>query len=313
MDDEATSIAAGAGDPDCLAVLYKERQKVANRHVLLLAFLVASALPSRGQIQVLAVTSSANFAIGSLLPGSLASLFCTGIQNVGGLIAAQEYPLPRILAGVRVTVNGTEAPILAIADLAGGSYQQINVQVPWGVTIASGLDFEVGQSGASSHFIRSPGGSWPVFFVDSSGYAIAQHASDYRLVNRSDPANPGEWIVVYATNLGPVQNQPSDGSPAPPNVNPTVPDTSPYAYYYGLAVGPSADSMSARIQSNYIGMAPGSIIYQVNVLVPSSPPAGDLVFQLVNIHNCGFFFIVGCGRGFATQAASMPAKIPVGM
>ena len=71
--------------------------------------------------------------------------------------------------------------------------------------------------------------------------------------------------------------------------------------------------MSARIQSNYIGMAPGSIIYQVNVLVPSSPPAGDLVFQLVNIHNCGFFFIVGCGRGFATQAASMPAKIPVGM
>jgi len=279
----------------------------------MLALVVASALPARGQIQILGITSSANFAVGRLLPGSLASVFCTGIQNVGGVIRAQEYPLPRMLAGVRVTVSGTEAPILAVADLAGGSYQQINVQVPWGVAIASGLDFEVSQLGVSSHFTTSPQGPWPVFFVDSSGYAIAQHASDYRPITESDPAKPGEWTVVYATNLGPVQNQPADGYPAPPGVvDPIVPDTSRYAHYYGLAVGPSADYMSTRIESNYIGMVPGSIIYQVNLLVPSSQPAGDLVFQLVNIYNCGFFFVVGCGRNFATQAASMPARIPVG-
>jgi uncharacterized protein (TIGR03437 family) len=118
----------------------------------------------------------------------------------------------------------------------------------------------VSQQGASAHvatFLYSP---WPVFFVDSSGYAIAQHASDYRPVTQGDPAKPGEWIIAYAKNLGPVQNQPLDGYPAALNVlAPIVPDPSPYLYYYGLAVGPSADYTSTRIQSNYIGMTPGSI------------------------------------------------------
>jgi uncharacterized protein (TIGR03437 family) len=228
------------------------------------------------------------------------------------LIAAQDHPFPRTLAGVRVTVNGTDAPILAIAEIAGGSYQQINLQIPWEATFTSGLAFDVSQKGAAAHVTTYLDGPWPVFFVDSTGYAIAQHAGDYRPVTRSDPARPGEWIVVYATNLGPVQNQPADGYPALPDIlAPIVPDSSPYLAYYGLAVGPSAGYMSTRIQSNYIGMSPGSIINQVNLLVPSAQGNGELVFQLVKIYNCGFFFTVGCGRGFTTVAASMPAKIPV--
>jgi uncharacterized protein (TIGR03437 family) len=151
----------------------------------------------------------------------------------------------------------------------------------------------VSQQGASSHFATYASGPWPVFFVDSSGYAVAQHATDYRPVTPSDPAKPGEWIAVYATNLGPVQNQPLDGYPAPTDVlAPIVSDPSPYLYYY-------------------IGMAPGSILYQVNLLVPSSQATGDLVFQVLKIYNCGFFFVLGCGRSFTTEAASMASKIPL--
>jgi hypothetical protein len=118
--------------------------------------------------------------------------------------------------------------------------------------------------------------------------------------------------VVYATNLGPVQNQPPDGYPARLDVlAPIAPDSSGYLDYYGLAVGPSAGYMSTRIESNYMGMAPGSIVSQVNLLVPNPPWSEELVFQLVKIYDCGFFFRAGCGRGFTTAAASMPARIPV--
>jgi hypothetical protein len=58
-------------------------------------------------------------------------------------------------------------------------------------------------------------------------------------------------------------------------------------------------------------MAPGSVLGQVNLLVPGSQLTGDLVFQLIKLYDCGFFFIPGCGRGFTVEAASMPAKIPV--
>jgi hypothetical protein len=92
--------------------------------------------------------------------------------------------------------------------------------------------------------------------VDSSGNAIAQHASDYRLVTQSDPARGGEWVVVYATNLD----------------------------YYGLVLGSSGSYQATHIRSNYIGMAPGTMVGQVNLLVPDAFPApGDLVFQLIKV------------------------------
>src|ERR1035438_7661829 len=141
-----------------------------------LMLFLALAVPSRGQIQVLGVTSSANFAQGLTQAGSLASVFCTGLQNISGLVAAQGYPLPRALAGVTVTVNGADASILAIASIAAGSYQQINVQIPW--EAKPPLAFAVSQQGATAHFTPSVYDGWGAFFVGSSGYAIAQHAGE---------------------------------------------------------------------------------------------------------------------------------------
>jgi uncharacterized protein (TIGR03437 family) len=277
-----------------------------------LLLFMAAAVPASGQIQILSITSSANFVPGLLQPGGLASIFCTGLQDIAGVIVAQEQPLPHMLAGVKVTVNGVEAPILAIAQGEGGAYQQINLQIPWATKNTSGMEFEVSQKGAYGHGFPVGSGDWPVFFVDSTGYGIAQHGSDYRPVTARDPAKPGEWIVVYATNLGPVQNQPADGLPVPPDVlAPVVPDPSPYLSYYGVVEGSFASYLSKRLLSNYIGMAPGTMIDQVNLLVPSSQADGDLVFQILKVYDCGFFFTHGCGRGFTTVAASMPAKIPV--
>jgi hypothetical protein len=102
-----------------------ETLRLLTRAALLLCLLVAVPLHSSGQIQVLQITSSANFVPGLLKPGSLASIFCTGLQDVPDLVIAQGYPLPRTLAGVKVTFGGVDAPILAVANITGGAYQQI--------------------------------------------------------------------------------------------------------------------------------------------------------------------------------------------
>jgi len=129
--------------------------------------------------------------------------------------------------------------------------------------------------------------------------------------SRLGPGKPGEWIAVYATNLAQSKISHSMAIPSHRCSCPYSLGPSPYLYYYGLAIGQYADVyLSTPIQSNYIGMAPGSILYQVNLLVPSSQATGDLVFQVLKIYNCGFFFVLGCGRSFTTEAASMASKIP---
>lgn len=283
-----------------------------SKAAFVLGSLVTFGLPVYSQIQVLSLTSSANFQPSIMKPGGLASIFCSGLQNIPSVLQAQGYPLPLSLAGVSVKFSGLSAPILAVANLAGGAYQQINIQVPWELSATSGQFVDVYQNGASARFTPVGSIGWSVFFVDLAGYAIAQHASDYRPVTPADPAKAGEWIVVYATNFGPVQNQPADGNPADANhLEPILPDPSGYLSYYGLAAGPDATYQSTHVQSNYIGMLPGSLLYQVNVLIPASQPAGTMALQFLDVYDCGFFFTPGCGRGLTAAAESLPALVPV--
>jgi len=69
---------------------------------LLTAAVVA---PLHGAIRVLAVTTAAGFAPGMPRPGSLGSIFCTGLSGE---------------TGVRVVFATGDAPILAVANL--GTY-----------------------------------------------------------------------------------------------------------------------------------------------------------------------------------------------
>jgi uncharacterized protein (TIGR03437 family) len=274
------------------------------------AALLASLWPCFGQIEILAVTSSANFTSGRIRAGSLASIFCRGLQNVGGLIVADSHPLPLSLANVRVRFGAYDAPMLAIGNRDGGLYQQINVQVPWEANTDSGYRIEVQQGVHSAFQMVSTREEIlaPAFFVDASGYAVAQHASDYRPVTVNDPARPGEWIIVYATNLGPVENPPRTGYPADlENLHPTLRDTSDTWVSYGL----SAASIWDPLRTNYIGLTPGSLIYQVNFRIPEGYPTGDLEFVIAGVVDCGFFWTPGCGRGYTMRHRTLPAKVPV--
>lgn len=96
--------------------------KSPHRRVLRFAFTVAAiACPAPCEIRILAVVSPANYEIGVPGPGSLATIFCTGLTNIGGIVVSTPASkLPTMLAGVRVDfgLGGASllAPLLAVAD-----------------------------------------------------------------------------------------------------------------------------------------------------------------------------------------------------
>jgi hypothetical protein len=142
--------------------------KSQSQLMLIALFMVQTAT---AQIRVLAISDSAGFTPGLPAVGSLASVGLVGLTGINGVQSATGYPLPYNLAGVSVRVDGTDAPILAVADM--GVYQQINIQVP-AHQYQSPQAVEVSQFGQvgqldvdfySSHVIGA--GTWGVLFTDS--------------------------------------------------------------------------------------------------------------------------------------------------
>ena len=258
---------------------------------------------ARGEIRMLAITSAAGFMPGLPQPGSLATAFCTGLTGISGVIPANSNPLPHSIQGVGVVVGGIDAPLLAVADFGG--YQQINFQVPWEATGGGPVSIAQGPDASERTFGVTPTG-WAIFFTNAAKYAVAQHASDYRLVTPTDPARLGEWIVAYATNLGRVQNPPASGAMA--LADPLSPVLFGGAVPLLLLLSPL---QSVYAETGYIGLTPGSVgVYQINFRLPENVPAGNVELQMETVRDCGFFFQQGCGRGLV-RTDSLGAMLPV--
>ncbi len=291
--------------------------------VMLAGLLAVSALLQAGPaIQITAVTNAADFKPGLPQKGSIASIFCAGLQGTGIITAPAQYPIAtELIAGgltVKVQINFTAAPILAIAFEPG--YQQINIQVPWEAR-QDPLFVQVFQGSNSAYYVDQnpwvdfPNGDpatvkWSVFFVNPQGYAIIQHISDYSLVTEQNPARPGEYLAAYGISLGPVSNAPASSFPAP---------VSPLA----IAVAPAN---ACRVQDSvqiggvstpalYVGLAPGLAgVYQVNFQVPANAPAGDqplILERTFLINPFGQCLLSGMGSTSWGPYISRPAVLPV--
>ncbi|MGA2739818.1 MAG: SBBP repeat-containing protein [Bryobacteraceae bacterium] len=157
------------------------------------------------------LTSGASFLPGLSAPGGLASLFLYGL-NVSGTTLGTGNPLPTELDAVSIFVDGFPAPLLAVANIPVSNplgMQQINFQVPF--EAQSNL-VEVRYQGLSTYVL--PQLVAPGIFTLPDGSGAIQHAADYSLVTASNPATPGETIIIYATGLGSVSTMVADGAPA---------------------------------------------------------------------------------------------------
>jgi uncharacterized protein (TIGR03437 family) len=240
--------------------------------------------PSGLDVPANSFQNAASYAPGLPLPGGLASVYVRGL-NVSGTTIGSGSPLPTELAGVSILVNGVAAPILAIASLANG-VEQINFQVPFGaLSVSNPLDLdqiytvEIRYQGAS--VFGFPGVAGPGIFTLSDGTPAVQHSADYSLVTPSNPAQPGETIIVYGTGLGQV-------SPAMPS---GVAATGPAAAIW--CQGFSADETGSPFLSApalYAGLTPGAVgLYQLNIQLPQNLPSGTAQFVISS----------GCGNPYA--------------
>ena len=139
---------------------------------------------------------------GSFQPGfasaTWVSIFGTNLSPTTYTWQASDFisgRLPTSLDGVSVTIDGNAAFVEYISPT------QINVLAPDDTTVGS-VPVQVTVSSQQSNAFTAQQQQFAPAFFSSGGFVAAQHAN-YTLVSTSQPAAPGEVIMLYGTGFGP--------------------------------------------------------------------------------------------------------------
>jgi uncharacterized protein (TIGR03437 family) len=198
--------------------------------------------------QVLAVTDAARFRP-LIAPGGLATVFGTNLS----IVTAASYggPLPSRLAAVEVLIGGRPAPLWY------ASPGQINFQTPYDAPADTELVVRrAGFAGPGRPLRLAPVA--PAMFSAGETAAIT-HAGTSRLVTPGDPARPGEFITLWLTGLGMLQEPlPSGEPPRRP-----IPVAAPVRVLFD---GEPVDPLYAGAAIGFAGLN------QINVQVPAGLP-----------------------------------------
>jgi len=216
------------------------------------------------------ISNGAGFEVTPLAPGSLASVFGETLAEFEG--AANRLPMPVALKHVSVGFDFPEQDLSVPGRVFFTSEGQVNVQIPWEL---AGLNFALVkvriEDSVSETFNLLLNDYAPGVFDFRLGGAtrtIATHA-DGRLITPDAPAAPGETIVVYGTGFGPVDVLQQNGVAA---------GASPLAQ---TLVRPQAFVGGREAAVVFAGLTPSFVgLYQANVTLPQSLPAGDLALRL---------------------------------
>jgi uncharacterized protein (TIGR03437 family) len=181
-----------------------------------------------------------------LSPGVLASV---DGSNLGPSGQEASVPLPRILGGTFVAVEGVRAPLVSTSS------GQIQIQVPGDLP-----------AGISSVVVSVAGAMSNTLSVDTwttTPAILAVVRADGSLVAAGNAPQANEYITIYAIGLG--------------AVTPDVPlggDTSASALATTI-ITPQLSLGSSSITVAFSGLAPGFVgLYQVNAQMPSVLPQG---------------------------------------
>jgi uncharacterized protein (TIGR03437 family) len=243
---------------------------------------VVWALTGEAQIMKIDVASGAatEYVGPSFLPqfipnaalGSRYTLVGMGLAHGRG--AANGFPWPESLGGVRFTINGTPLRLEAIEP------GRVSGQIPWS-TRPGPIVFDPGFTSVFERAVEpSPRATLLEYasaflpqVVGVNTFILAAHQDWRGLVTPSDPAKGGEVLHLYATGLGPPIPTPPDGEPTPASDQFQL--RSPLRCETTAVWGPP-------IQMLWAGLAPGLIgIYQVSIRLPEQLPGSDGKAEIV--------------------------------
>ncbi len=191
-------------------------------------------------------------------------------QNLSPVTASYvTLNLPLAIAATSVSFDVPSAGISVPGHIAFMSPAQINVQVPWELAGQSSAQIKVTLAGfASPLYTLAIAPYSPAAFEytgsDSNLYAAALDTNS-QLITTANPAQSGQYVSIYANGLGPVTNQPANGSTSP--VSPLAQSANPSAISVTIGGRPA--------QIAFAGLAPNYVaLYQLNVVIPPDTPSG---------------------------------------
>ena len=223
-----------------------------------------------------AVLNSASFAPGPIAPGTLITVSGNGLSETSESAPDEgEQPLPRVLGGVEVFLDGVSLPLLSVSP------SQIRAQVP----------YELGEASAASLYVRTQfsGGAIAISNATAvkllpaapglfafggheprSGIVLHAGASQDETgspVTADNPAKPGEILTLWAAGLGLVDSGDNAGavSAGTPYDGPAAPVQVPVS---ARIDGRLAQVVAATLPHGAIG------VYEVRVQVPYDLTAG---------------------------------------
>lgn len=195
----------------------------------------------------------------SIAPGSLISIFGSNLSLQTNV--ANTMPLPPVLGGTSIAINGLTAPLLY------ASPTQINAQVPWEIEPGTvPMIIRSGDLGSAPANLTVAANAPGVFTASQSNHAVAVNYSDGKINSDQAPVKPGDYLILYLTGQGAVDNPVATGAAAPctPLSNALAP------------VQATIGGQSASVE--FAGLAPEMVgVMQLNLLVPDVPPGEQLL------------------------------------
>ncbi len=209
-----------------------------------------------------AAVHAASVTQGAFAPGTLITIYGTGMADKQEFISG--IPLPTVLGGTTVSVNGITAPFTF------ASPDQINVQVPYeltpGTTGTIAVSASTGLSAYASFDVvaASPG----IFIIPGTQHAAAQNA-DYSTNLAASPTAPGGTVIMYFTGQGVLDQTVATGAASPSSLARVA-----------APVSATVGGLPATV--SFAGMTPGFAgLAQANIIIPATGadgkplPAGD--------------------------------------